>query len=98
MRAAILGGTYGAPPAWTCPRPPREDRPRMSTTWIRVAYAILLGVVLAVTAGFGVLIFETGPKPPQPAGVSFAQLTGQTTDQENSRIAKQIDSFFNDNQ
>ncbi|MHB8575034.1 MAG: hypothetical protein ACYDCQ_06840 [Dehalococcoidia bacterium] len=70
----------------------------MSTTWIRVCYGILLGVVLTASAGFGVLTFETGPKAPQPVGVSFVSLTGTTTDQETARIGKQIDSFFSDNQ
>jgi hypothetical protein len=68
----------------------------MSTSWVKVGYAILLGVVLAITVGFGVLTFESGPRPPQPAGLTFAQLNGTGSDADNARIAKQIDGFYSD--
>lgn len=70
----------------------------MSTTWIRVSYAVLLGLVLAIAVGFGVLIFESGPRPPQPLGLTFSALNGNSTDQESARISKQIDGFYSDNQ
>lgn len=75
-----------------------EGKPGMSTTWIRVSFAVLLGLVLAVSAGFGVLTFESGPRPPQPVGLSFSQLNGNSTDQDSTRINKQIDGFYSDNQ
>ncbi len=68
----------------------------MSTTWVKVGYAILLGLVLALAAGFGSAIFISEPKPPQPAGVTFTQLSGQTTDAETAREAKQIDGYYGD--
>lgn len=70
----------------------------MSTAWIRVSYGVILGMVLAITVGFGVNVFLTGPKPPQPVGFTFSQLTTNSSDQENQRQAKQIDGFYNDAQ
>src|SRR5690349_8501703 len=69
---------------------------RMSTTWVKVGYAVLLAAVLAVTVGFGVLTFESGPKPPQPAGLTFSQLNGNASDADQARISKQIDGFYDD--
>jgi hypothetical protein len=68
----------------------------MSTTWVKVGYAVLLAAILAVTVGFGVLTFEAGPKPPQPAGLTFSQLNGNASDADQSRISKQIDGFYDD--
>ncbi len=68
----------------------------MDTTWVKAVYAILLGVALALSVGFGVLTFETGPRPPQPPGLSFSALNGSTSDQDTARIGKQIDSFYSD--
>jgi hypothetical protein len=70
----------------------------MSTAWIRVSYGFVLGIVLAITVGFGIATFLTEPKPPQPLGFTFSQLTSNGTDQENQRQAKQIDSFYADAQ
>jgi len=70
----------------------------MSTIWIKVAYGVLLGIVLALTAGFGVAVVSSGPRPPQPAGLTFAALSGSSTDQDTTRQAKQIDAFFADAQ
>jgi hypothetical protein len=66
----------------------------MGTTWIRAAYAAVLAMVLALTVGFGVAVFEAGPRPPQPPGLTFSALGGNTTDQESTRISNQIDSFY----
>lgn len=70
----------------------------MSTAWIRVGYGVVLGIVLAVTVGFGVNIFLSGPRAPQPVGFTFSQLAQNSSDQENTRQAKQIDSFYADAQ
>jgi hypothetical protein len=68
----------------------------MSTTWVKVGYGILLGLVLALTAGFGAATFISEPRPPQPVGVTFQQISTNSSDTENQREAKQIDSYFND--
>jgi hypothetical protein len=71
----------------------------MSTTWIKVAYAALLGLVVAVTVGFGVASFITEPRLPQPLGITFTQLSDQNASaQDNSRQAKQIDGLLQDGQ
>src|SRR5581483_6760648 len=69
---------------------------RMSTTWVKVGYGILLGLVLALTAGFGAATFISEPRPPQPVGITFQQISSNSSDTENQREAKQIDSYFND--
>jgi hypothetical protein len=66
----------------------------MNTSSIRVAYGALLGAVLAVAVGFGVNVFAAGPRPPQPAGITFTGLSGTPTPQESDRQTKQIDSFY----
>lgn len=68
----------------------------MSSTWVKVGYGILLGLVLALTAGFGAATFISEPRPPQPVGVTFQQISSNSSDTENQREAKQIDSYFND--
>lgn len=68
----------------------------MSTTWVKVGYGILLGLVLALTAGFGAATFISEPRPPQPVGVTFQQISTNSSDTENQREAKQIDRYFND--
>ncbi|HZQ35821.1 MAG TPA: hypothetical protein VFD32_07810 [Dehalococcoidia bacterium] len=68
----------------------------MSTTWVKVGYGILLGLVLALTAGFGAATFISEPRPPQPVGITFQQISSNSSDTENQREAKQIDSYFND--
>lgn len=68
----------------------------MSTTWVKAGYGILLGLVLALTAGFGAATFISEPRPPQPVGVTFQQISTNSSDTENQREAKQIDSYFND--
>ena len=71
----------------------------MSSTWIKVAYAAVLGLVVAVTVGFGVATFITEPRLPQPLGVTFTALSDQNTSaQDNTRQAKQIDGMFQDGQ
>ncbi|HLZ70093.1 MAG TPA: hypothetical protein VKV26_09330 [Dehalococcoidia bacterium] len=68
----------------------------MGTTWVKVGYGSLLGLVLALTAGFGSAIFISEPRLPQPVGVTFQQLSGNTPDAETAREAKQIDGYFGD--
>jgi hypothetical protein len=71
----------------------------MSTTWIKVAYAVLLGVVVAMTVGFGVATFIVPPRTPQPVGISFTSLSDQNaSDQQTSHQASLIDSFYKDAQ
>jgi hypothetical protein len=70
----------------------------MNTNSIPVAYAVLLGVVVAVMVGFGVNVIASGPRPPQPVGITFTGLSGTPTPQESDRQAKQIDSFYSDAQ
>ena len=71
----------------------------MSNTWIKVAYAGVLAVVLAMTVGFGVATFITPPRAPQPVGITFTDLNNQNaTDQQTTRQEKQIDSFYQDAQ
>lgn len=69
----------------------------MSNTWIKVMYAAVLGAVLALTVGFGVATFIVQPRPPQPTGVTFQNLSDpNATADQSARQAKQIDSFFSD--
>jgi hypothetical protein len=68
----------------------------MSVDWVKVVYGVVLGAVLALAVGFGTATFVSGPRPPQPPGLTFTMLSGQSTDAETTRIAKQIDGFYDD--
>lgn len=76
----------------------------MSTTWIKVAYAVVLGLAVAMTVGFGVATFITPPRTPQPVGISFTQLNDQTATDQTTADAQTkhqeslIDGFYKDAQ
>ena len=67
----------------------------MNTTWIRVAYGVVLGLVLVGTVAFGVLMVEPGPEPPQDPGITFLQLSGGgESEQSQNRLVAAVDSFY----
>jgi hypothetical protein len=70
----------------------------MTTTWIKAAYGVVLGVLLMVTVVFGLAVFNNGPTPPKPLGLTFSQFSQNTSDAEANRITKQIDGFYQDAQ
>lgn len=71
----------------------------MSTTWIRVAYGIVVGLVLMFTIGFGVAMAIPGPKPPEDPDITFRQLTsGSDNESSQNRLTASVDKFFDDSQ
>ncbi len=72
----------------------------MSTTWIRVAFGPVFGVLVAFSVIFGIAMVTPGPKPPGDPGVTFRQLSAGGGDETNGRgqnaLSNQIDQFFGD--
>jgi len=68
----------------------------MTITWIRVAYGVVLGLVLFLTAQTGVAMAFKGPKAPDDPGITFRQLTGGDNDQSQNRLTASIDKFYAD--
>lgn len=71
----------------------------MNTTWIRVAYGVVLALVVLFTVQFGVAMALPGPKPPEDPGITFRQLAGDSGDSGNSgqnRLTASIDSYYSD--
>jgi hypothetical protein len=68
----------------------------MNTTWIRVAYGVVLGLILFFTIQFGVAMVLPGPEPPGDPGITFRQLTAEDTDNSQNRLTASIDQFYGD--
>jgi len=68
----------------------------MSTTWIRVAYGVVLALVLFFTVQFGVAMVLPGPTPPGDPGITFRQLTSDETDNSQNRLTASIDQYYAD--
>lgn len=67
----------------------------MSTSWIRVAYGVVLGLVLLCVSVFGVALAQPGPEPPEEPNLSFRRLTGEDEASQN-QITASIDKYFDD--
>ena len=71
----------------------------MNTTWIRVAYGVMLALVLLLTVNFGVALALNAPKPPADPDISFRQLTsGGDEESSQNRLTAAIDKFYDDAQ
>ncbi|MGI8551648.1 MAG: hypothetical protein ACR2PL_12815 [Dehalococcoidia bacterium] len=69
----------------------------MSNLWIRVGYAIVFALVVALTAAFGVSMVYSGPKAPDTPTLTFAQLQGGGDNQQAAdTIVKTVDRFYQD--
>jgi hypothetical protein len=68
----------------------------MSTTWIRVAYGVVLALVLFFTVQFGVAMALPGPTPPGDPGITFRQLTADDTDNSQNRLTASVDQYYAD--
>lgn len=68
----------------------------MSTTWIRVAYGVVLALVLFFTVQFGVAMALPGPTPPGDPGITFRQLTSDDTDNSQNRLTASVDQYYAD--
>lgn len=69
----------------------------MSNAWIRVAYSVLLGLIVALTVGFGVAMVYPGPKQPDTPSLTFAQLqSGGNNQQDADRLVATVDRFYQD--
>lgn len=67
----------------------------MSTVWIRVVYAGVIGVLVAFTTIFGVLMVAPGPEKPGDPGVTFRQLSGDGDDERSqSTLQNQIENYY----
>ncbi len=67
----------------------------MSTVWIRVVYAAVIGVLVAFTTIFGVLMAAPGPEAPGDPGVTFRQLSGDGDDERSqSTLQNQIENYY----
>lgn len=65
----------------------------MSTSWIRVGYGVVLGLVLACTVATGVTLLLPGPKPVPSPEITFRQLASGS---ENERGAAQLPNVIDD--
>lgn len=65
----------------------------MSTTWIRVAYGVVLGLTLLITTAFGAAMAQAGPKAPEPE-ISFKQYTGADDERGQTQLNEALDKFF----
>jgi hypothetical protein len=68
----------------------------MSTTWIRVAYGVVLALVLFFTVAFGVMMVFPGPTPPGDPEITFRQLTSGDSDASQNRLTAAIDQYYSD--
>lgn len=69
----------------------------MSTTWIRVVYGIVLGMVLLLTAASGIALVLPGPKAPAQPDITFRQLAGGgENDSSQNRLTASIDQYYAD--
>ena len=70
----------------------------MSTVWIRVAYGVVVAVLLALTVIYGIGMVSTGPKPPTIPDLTADQLFQQGGDngQSQNRIVQNATRFYNE--
>lgn len=69
----------------------------MSTSWIRVAYGVVLGLVVLFTIGFGVNMALPGPKAPADPQITFTQLSSNNDNASSSnKLAASIDAYYGD--
>jgi hypothetical protein len=69
----------------------------MSTAWIRVAYGVVLGLVLLFTVSFGSAMVFPGPKPPEAPGITFRQLTaGDSSDRSQNQLTASVDKYYDE--
>lgn len=65
----------------------------MSTTWIRVAYGVVLGLTLLVTTAFGAAMVQAGPQSPEPE-ITFKEYTGADDERGQTQLNEALDRFF----
>lgn len=68
----------------------------MSTTWIRVAYGVVLALILFFTVQFGIAMGIHVPDPPDDPGISFRQLTAGDNDSGQNTLTAAIDNYYNE--
>lgn len=69
----------------------------MSTVWIRVSFGVVLAMLVALTAIFGVAMAAPGPKPPEDPGVTFSSLSGGDDDaRSQNTLTQKVDKFYED--
>jgi hypothetical protein len=69
----------------------------MSNLWIRLAYALLLALVVALTVVFGITMAMPGPRPPDTPSLTFRQLQSGTDDTTDAdRLVGVVDRFYQD--
>ena len=69
----------------------------MSTVWIRVSFGVVLAMLVALTAIFGVAMAAPGPTPPEDPGVTFSSLSGGEDDaRSQNTLTQKIDKFYED--
>lgn len=68
----------------------------MSTTWIRVAYGVVLALILFFTVQFGIAMAIHVPDPPNDPEISFRQLTAGDSDSGQNTLTAKIDAYYTD--
>ena len=71
----------------------------MSTVWIRVAYGLVVAMLLALTVIFGITMVSPGPKRPADPGITFRQLSSsddEETGRSQNQLQAQIEQFYGD--
>jgi hypothetical protein len=68
----------------------------MSTNWIRVNFGLVLAILVALTAIFGVAMAAPGPTPPEDPGLTFSGLSGDDNGPSQNTLTQKIDKFYED--
>ena len=71
----------------------------MSTVWIRVAYGLVVAMLLTLTVIFGITMVSPGPKRPADPGITFRQLSSsgdEETGGSQNQLQARIEQFYSD--